>query len=700
MAAPSGPSGSGASSASPSATDGSSTLSAAPGTSPDPAGGSSALLASLGLSCGSPGDAAPRLLSCGDAAVLLEWRSLDQILALFPVARDSRPPGVTDLIPAARTLLVRFRPDQIARPVVCAWLHRCLAQVPEPTSTPVQPQPQPTSGRLVEIPVHYVGEDLDAVADWLGLTRREVVERHTGSVYQAAFAGFAPGFVYLAGGDPCFGGVPRRPSPRTRVPAGSVALAGGFSAVYPSESPGGWQLLGVTPVRMWDLHRAEPALIQPGFQVRFIDLDDPAVRVSLPASGAVERRLAQPGARGTLTAGRAMAEQDAAGRDAAGRDAVEQSAVEQGAAAPSAAARNTAGRGAACLEVLRAGAQTLFQDLGRPGLAGLGVSRSGALDRAAARQANQLVGNPPGLAVLENALGGLRLSCHGRAVVAVTGAQAPVFLTTASGVRLPAAAGHALRLEDGQVLRIGAPRAGVRCYVAVRGGWAVPPVLGSCATDVLAGIGPAPVRPGDRLEIGAPDASPGSGSSGDARSDTPAGVVVDSTAASGAPLCPPAAPGLTADGQREGRTSDNHCVQAQTQSLGWAQRQPQRTAPLPQPGDVVTVEVIPGPRDDWFAPEALALLAAQAWRVTPQSNRVGMRLAGARPLRRSNDQELPSEGAVAGAIQVPTDGQPVLFLADHPLTGGYPVIAVVRSRDIDRLAQVPVGAFLRFHVCA
>lgn len=540
----------------------------------------------------------PRCLPAGDGAVLAELRSLDETLALFQ-ALGQRPAGVEDVVPAARTLLVLFRPSALTAREVAAWLRRAAAALAD---APGGAQGVPSAAsdvRRVEIPVRYAGEDLEVVAELIGLTRAELIERHTGSDYLAAFAGFAPGFVYLAGGDPCFHGIPRRAAPRVRVPAGSVAVAGDFSAVYPSDSPGGWQLLGVTPWRMWDMDRAEPALVRPGFRVRFRNLDAAGVAYSLPGENAC-LPAAAPAAPG-------------------------------GATAPAAPP--------ACFEVLSAGPQTLVQDLGRPGLTGMGVSLSGALDRGALRAANRIVGNPADAPALENALGGLRLVCRGRAVVAITGARAEIRLTTAAGIRLPAALNQPLALDDGDELRIGAPDAGVRCYVAVRGGWNAAPVLGSCATDTLAGIGPAPLRAGDRLAVGA----------------VPGGVRPGAVQADAAP--PPA---------------------------------------LPRRGELVTLEIVLGPRTDWFSPEALDLLAEQEWTVTPQSDRVGMRLAGAEPLTRTRQGELPSEGTVAGAIQVPAGGQPVLFLADHPLTGGYPVIGAVIGRDLDRAAQIPVGARLRF----
>lgn len=547
-----------------------------------------------------------RFLPAGDQALLVELDTLEHTLALFQAAQQQRPPGVEELIPAARTLLVHYRPGLVSPAGLAAELQR-LAQA---SGTASISGGNAQAARLVEIPVRYDGDDLDAVAELLGLSRTEVIERHTGTEFQAAFAGFAPGFVYLAGGDPCFHGVPRRPSPRTRVPAGSVAMAGNFSAVYPSESPGGWQLLGVTPCRMWDLMRAEPALIQPGFRVRFRDEARDGM-VSLPV-----------GARA----------------GAAGGESSRSSGIQTRAPAAGARAQVVPNDGDR-LEVVAPGLQTLVQDLGRRGQAGLGVSLSGALDHGALRAANRIVGNPADEAVLENLLGGLALRSHGRAVVAVTGAVAALEIVTAGGRRLAAESWRPLALDDGETLRILAPQAGMRCYVAVRGGWGIEPVLGSRSTDTLSGIGPRPLEKGDMLAVGS--AVP--------RSALTA-VLPD--------LVPVAAP--------------------------------------PRAGDTVMLDIVLGPRADWFTEDALARLAAQSWTVTPQSDRVGMRLAGPTPLARRLTDELPSEGVVPGSIQVPANGQPLLFLADHPLTGGYPVIGALARHELDRAAQIPVGAHLRF----
>ena len=272
------------------------------------------------------------------------------------------------------------------------------------------------------------------------------------------------------------------------------------------------------------------------------------------------------------------------------------------------------------LTVVHPGPLTTVQDAGRAGRAALGVGRSGACDRASYALANRLVGNDVGAAVLEVTFGGLVLRASRDALVVATGARCPGAPHNTPQV-----------LRAGQELRLGAPPAGLRTYVAVRGGLDVPPVLGSRSTDVLAGHGPDPVAAGSTLPLGA------------RRAELP-GVDV-------------------------------------------------AAVPDPPAGEV-TVRVSPGPRRDWFTDAAWQRLLGQPWTVTSESNRVGLRLDGD-PLERERDGELVSEGMVRGALQVPPSGLPVLFLADHPVTGGYPVVAYVDDEDVDRCAQVRPGQTLR-----
>ncbi|GIH51797.1 5-oxoprolinase subunit B family protein [Microbispora rosea] len=199
-----------------------------------------------------------RLHRCGDHAVLVELDRLEEVVALYDALAADTPPGIVDLVPAARTLLVRFEPPTRHAEVESAVLAA-----------------RPAGGRRVTteevvIPVVYDGDDLADVARLTGLTEREVVAAHTQTPWTVAFCGFAPGFGYMVGGDPRLA-VPRRTESRVRVPTGAVALAGEFSGVYPRESPGGWQLIGRTETVVWDIAADPPALLRPGVRVRFAE---------------------------------------------------------------------------------------------------------------------------------------------------------------------------------------------------------------------------------------------------------------------------------------------------------------------------------------------------------------------------------------------------------------------------------------------
>lgn len=201
-----------------------------------------------------------RVLPSGSAALLIELDNLDQVLAWYAALSEDPPDGVLDIVPAARTLLV------MTDPAVSD-----LAAV-ELAVRKTRPRPgRRAAGELVEIPVTYDGEDLDDVASLLGCDTDEVVRRHTGEEWAVAFCGFTPGFGYIASLSGVWN-VPRRPSPRTKVPSGSVALAAEFTGIYPRASPGGWQLIGRTELAVFDLQRDPPALLRPGNPVRFVDV--------------------------------------------------------------------------------------------------------------------------------------------------------------------------------------------------------------------------------------------------------------------------------------------------------------------------------------------------------------------------------------------------------------------------------------------
>jgi len=206
-----------------------------------------------------------RILDYGDRALLIECGSTGEVLALAAAVRDAELPGVVDIVPGARTVLVN-----VAEPRHRAPVSGLLADIPVPPPA----IPVPAGAADVVIDVVYDGADLAEVSDRLGMDAAEVVAAHTGTRWQVGFAGFAPGFAYLVDGDPRLR-VPRRAEPRPRVPTGSVALAGEFSGIYPRESPGGWQLIGRTNAVLWDLERPRPALLTPGMLVRFRSAESP-----------------------------------------------------------------------------------------------------------------------------------------------------------------------------------------------------------------------------------------------------------------------------------------------------------------------------------------------------------------------------------------------------------------------------------------
>ncbi|MGH1977320.1 carboxyltransferase domain-containing protein [Rothia sp. L_38] len=545
----------------------------------------------------------------GLLAVMVDCRTLENALHLHGHLQQHPAAGQTELVPAAQTVLVRFETARQAADFLAA------PDLPQ-ASGDVR-----THGRTVTIPVIYDGQDLTDVAAHLGMSEQAVIYAHTTGHWSVAFAGFAPGFFYLHRHDNVLD-VPRRPTPRTSVPAGAVGLAGDFSGIYPRTSPGGWQLIGRTNAPLWDLTQNPPALLEPGMQVQF-----KAVRELISAGQAGVPDAPTP------------AQQPRAGSRPASSGQADAPAAVPG----------------EVLEVKSPGLLTLFQDSGRAGLTHWGVSPSGPADREAAAEANRLVGNSAEDTVLENLAGGLKLTALTDVELALTGADTPATLTDPAQeppLNLAVRPSTPFALMPGQTLTLGAPARGLRSYLALRGGFAAPHEATSASRDTLAGLGPKPLAAGDRL------------------------------------------------------------VRARASSAVVAHPVP--VLPLPEPGTVLEVRALPGPRDDWFTPESLGRFAEVTWEVSQSSDRIGVRLlladtpadggAGTPPtniqptdvLTRAITRELPSEGMVAGAIQVPPSGEPVVFLADHPVTGGYPVIATVHPADLRLLAQAPPGTRLRF----
>ncbi|WP_283248422.1 carboxyltransferase domain-containing protein [Corynebacterium qintianiae] len=509
----------------------------------------------------------PVVKPVGSRAVIVDLPDLDAVMDWHSALSAEPLEHQTDVVAAARTVLITF--DSPAAAATAAAALPGFSPAAAERATP----------RDIEIEVRYDGADLDSLAESLGMTRDSLVDWHTSTTWVAAFGGFAPGFTYCVPEDGNGLSIPRLATPRTEVPAGAVALAGEFSAVYPRTSPGGWQLVGTTHTPMWDSAASPPALVAPGDRVRYRAVDTLA-----ESHGPSHHHLERPARRPIFT-------------------------------------------------VDDPGLHTLYQDLGRQGNGNLGVTTSGSADRASARTANAAVGNKRNATLLEN-VGGCRLTALAETVVCVTGAEADV---TVGG--RPALLATPTIVPAGAELVISAPRAGMRSYVAVRGGLIADTELGSAATDLLSGLGPAPITAGETVSMS---------------------------------LTPP----MSANALL---TNPLRVAQEKGVTVG-------------------AVRCVLGPRDDWFSTETVERFLATDYTVTPASNRVGLRLEAAAPLERERPGELPSEGMVAGSVQIPPSGQPVVFLRDHAVTGGYPVIATVINEDVDIAAQLPPGSTLRFEL--
>ena len=403
--------------------------------------------------------AAPRIREAGDSALLLQLEAVidpavnARAIAIARVVREAAMRGVRDVVSTYRSVAVYFDPLVVKADAVRAALMRAQ-EVAE-----AAPAPEP-SHAVVEIPVVYGGDsgpDLDEVAAFAGLTPLQVIDRHAAAIYRVFVLGFLPGFPYMGTVAPEIA-MPRRPTPRVRVPRGSVGIAGAQTGVYPVQSPGGWQIIGRTPMTLFDSQRTPPARLAPGDRVRFVPSHvGKDSHFGPPEGGPHEARRGGP-----------------SGPPAPGRR----------------------------VTVLRPGLFTTIQDTGRWGHQGEGVPVGGAMDLTAHRIANALVENAPEAATLEATLIGPELRLEQDTTVAVSGADLSATVDGTS-IRLH----HAVFCRRGSVVRFGSRRSGARAYIAFDGGIDAPPVLGSRATHVRSGLGGLDGRAlaaNDQLPLGPP----------------------------------------------------------------------------------------------------------------------------------------------------------------------------------------------------
>jgi KipI family sensor histidine kinase inhibitor len=521
----------------------------------------------------------------GDHALLVGVRDASAARALTRALHASRPPRVSELVGGLATVMVSFDPGTDPgelRP----WLDGVLGEL-DATGWPSdrgtgEGAEQGGEGAAVTVACVFDGPDLAEVAEMAGCRPHGVADLVTAARLTVAAVGFSPGFAYLEGLPDELSHVPRRRRPRPVVPAGSIALANGYAAVYPSASPGGWQLIGRTAEPFFDPRVSPYARLAPGDHVRF----DARTEIAEIAE------IAAP-------------------------------------PTPAADARPPERPPDPVFVVTQPGLRTVRQDGGRRGMAAIGVPAAGPADPTSFELANQLVGNPPDAVALEVTAKGPTLRCLRPTFVAVVGARPALRL---QGQPVPLA--QVVPLARDQVLDVGLVREGLRCYLAVAGGFVGPGLLGSCATDLLSGLGPGPIAAGDHLAAGV--------------------------------ISPP--------------LGDHVDAGVRTALRG---------------GEEVVLRVVPGPHPERFVPGAFDSLASRSFTVAADSNRIGIRLHPrvVTPLLAAGTMtELDSQGTVTGAIQVPPDGDPVILLPDHATMGGYPVLAVVAAVDHGLLGQCAPGS--------
>ena len=492
--------------------------------------------------------------------------------------------GIRDLVPAYTSLTVLYDPIVTSVGRLESEISRLWAdQAGENAAGRMEHGDAP--GREVSIPVHYGGAfapDLLDVARHTGLSPAEVVRRHATARYVVGALGFAPGFGFLIGLPPELA-TPRRRTPRSRIPPGSVGIGGRQTGVYSLPTPGGWSLIGRTPLTLFDPAREPASLLATGDVVRF-DPIDRAAFAELTARGSARpvRKSGEPAKRPGI-------------------------------------------------EVLEPGLQTTVQDPGRWGHGRIGVSPGGAADRAALIAGNRALGNDDTAAGLEITQAGPRLRFLMPSRIALTGADLGA---SVGGMRLLPGSVRAIHPGDELTFDRDHALRGFRAWLCIAGGIDVPLVMGSRSTDLAAGLGGVEGRPlaaGDRLPIGR------------AR-------------------CGPRSPTQPA----------------------WV-----------KPGSHAPFRVVAGPERDRVDEGTWRMFLSRAFTVSPQSNRVGVRLDGP-AFSLIGGADIISSGMVTGTIQVTGEGQPIVALPARATVGGYPRIATVIAADLDRLGHLAPGDAVRF----
>lgn len=589
-----------------------------------------------------------RYLIAGDAAVVVEFgNQIDEkinqkVRALAEMLKEEPAAGVLDMIPTFRSLMVCFHPQQTTRDRLLEELKQRCSRLSEGAGQ---------VKRVIEIPVCYgarFGTDLKDVSAHTGLSCDEIIHLHSGRDYRIYMLGFLPGFSYLGGMDARLV-TPRLSNPRVRIAAGSVGIGGEQTGIYPLDSPGGWRLIGATPVRTYDPDREEPILFSAGEYLRFVP-------ISLFDYYDIRRMVER---------GEYYCRVFEDGRELQGRLAgVRGQEFDSGLTGTGWMAE--AGH-SKFLQVVLPGMLTTVQDQGRIGYQCHGFSVSGVMDFASYAYANALVGNPPSAAVLECTMLGPTLTAGADMTIAVTGAD---MQPTLNDQVMPM--NQAVQVRAGDTIALGMAANGCRAYLAAAGGINTVPQMGSRSTYMKCRIGGyygRKLAAGDCLPIG------------DDLTEA-VNLAADHTLIADRQL--PDDSRKVADGKVH--YSAEHLRQLQKASLEAVQASREQE---------VILRVIPGPQEEYFTEEGKRTLYHSSYCLTEHCDRMGYKLEGA-AVEAVQGVDIISDGIAFGAIQIPPNGKPIIMLADRQTTGGYAKPGTVSEADLPKLAQLRPGARIRF----
>ena len=426
---------------------------------------------------------AMRFLPAGDRALVVEFGSViddqinDQVQAAAALINSRKDPAVDEVVPTFCSLLVHYRPEYRKYRPMCEWIAGLLESM-ELTGKKEK--------RILKVPVCYgarFGADLHDMEKLLHLDMDEIIALHSKPDYKIYMLGFLPGFVYLGGLDERIA-CPRLPAPRVRIAPGAVGIGGSQTGIYPLASPGGWRLIGQTPIDMYDPNREQPILVKAGDYIRFqpvgllewYDIKRAVTDRTYSPEIVIEREGSKP----EIVSNAVHAYSKNRKTECTGQK-------------PDSEAKTPAMR----LTVVSPGAMTTVQDAGRFGSQNAGMTQSGAMDQAAYRLANRLVENEGGEAVLEMTVSGISFTVEGKGLIAVTGADMKPML---NGEPMPLC--RAVEVKTGDSVEMGFASGGCRSYLAVSGGIDVPVVMGSRSTNLkchLGGYEGRPLKAGDVL---------------------------------------------------------------------------------------------------------------------------------------------------------------------------------------------------------